>query len=413
MTPQPARADVPAPAGGCPVHAVRISDRKTGRTADAPPAPYWVDEAGLWHVADFRLARAILRHGDVRQAGFQAEFVDKMPVNMKQPVLYQEGAEHHEQRRQTARFFTPKTTDENYRALMERLADEIVAGFIRRGTADLSELSMALAVAVAAEVVGLTDSLWRGMDRRIDDFLDQSDIEFGWRPRQLASMVSNQWKMLRFYLVDVRPAIRARRRAPREDVISHLLASDYRDMEILTECVTYGAAGMITTREFISVAVWHFLDSPDLRARYVVAPEPERVAMLHEILRLEPVVSCLHRRATADLALEHDGGTVTIPAGSLIELDIQETNVDESAVGAEPLCLRPGRAMHHRAQPYVMSFGDGHHRCPGAFIAIQESDIFLRRFLALEGLRVERGPELSWNETVQGYELRRFIVSLA
>lgn len=59
-----------------------------------------------------------------------------------------------------------------------------------------------------------------------------------------------------------------------------------------------------------------------------------------------------------------------------------------------------------------MSFGDGHHRCPGAYVAIQETDVFLRRLLALEGLRIERKPSVSWNDLVAGYELRGFTVAV-
>ena len=58
-----------------------------------------------------------------------------------------------------------------------------------------------------------------------------------------------------------------------------------------------------------------------------------------------------------------------------------------------------------------MSFGDGHHRCPGAYIAIQETDIFLTRLLALP-VTVEREPSLSWSEVTKGYELRNFRVRL-
>lgn len=58
--------------------------------------------------------------------------------------------------------------------------------------------------------------------------------------------------MMAFFLLDVRPAIAARRREPREDLISHLISRGYSDMNILTECITYGAAGMVTTREFIT-----------------------------------------------------------------------------------------------------------------------------------------------------------------
>ncbi len=44
--------------------------------------------------------------------------------------------------------------------------------------------------------------------------------------------------MLAFYVADVRPAIAARRKAPAEDVISHLLAEGYPKPAILIECVT-------------------------------------------------------------------------------------------------------------------------------------------------------------------------------
>ena len=61
----------------------------------------------------------------------------------------------------------------------------------------------------------------------------------------------------------------------------------------------------------------------------------------------------------------------------------------------------------------MLSFGDGAHRCPGSFIALQETDIFLRRLLALDGLRIERAPTLTWNELVAGYELRHFRIAIA
>ena len=48
--------------------------------------------------------------------------------------------------------------------------------------------------------------------------------------------------------------IHTRRHQPQEDVISYLIEKGYRNREILTECVTYAAAGMVTTREFICVA---------------------------------------------------------------------------------------------------------------------------------------------------------------
>lgn len=170
---------------------------------------------------------------------------------------------------------------------------------------------------------------------------------------------------------------------------------------------------MVTTREFISIAAWHFLERPELRERYLGAPEEERLEMLHETLRLEPVVGHLYRRATADIALESQGRQVIISEGDLINIHIYAANADEKVVGEEPLALCPGRPIHgDRIPSMLMGFGDGHHRCPGAYIAIQETDIFLQRLLALKTLHIERLPDVIWNDMTTGYEIRNFRIAI-
>lgn len=294
---------------------------------------------------------------------------------------------------------------------MIRLVDDLIARFRREGRADLTAISMQLAVAVAAEVVGLTNSTIPGLDRRLDAFFDhRDDARTGIRAR--LAQLRNRSKMLAFFFLDVQPSIRARRRNPQEDVISHLLAREYNDTEILTECVTYGAPGMATTREFITVAAWHFLADPALREGYLAAPERERHALLEEILRLEPVVGHLYRRTAEPVGVTHDGITTTIPAGSRLDLHIHGANLDEAVTGPQPEAICPGRLiLDKQTTAAVLSFGDGHHRCPGQFIAIQETDIFLRRLLALPGLRLEKAPTVTWDELTAGYVLRDCIIS--
>lgn len=398
----------------CPIDHNAWSHQKTARAAEPISTPIVRDAAGVWQVRGFEEARTILRSANTKQAGFKAELLERLPTGIRNsPILYQEGKAHQLQRKQTARFFTPKTVSSDYRALMERLADELVARLQRTRHADLSQLSLALAVRVAGAVVGLTNSRLPGMDRRLNAFFSRDVPTWGWNPQALARFLRTQLPMAAFFYLDVQPAIRARRRQSREDVISHLIAQGYSDSEILTECVTYGAAGMVTTREFISVAAWHFLEQPALRARYLAAPEAERQDMLQEILRLEPVVGHLYRRAIADIQLESSGAPVTIKQGEMIDIHIYAANTDESVVSAQPLLLYPGRKLRDdRVSPAVMGFGDGAHRCPGSFIAIQETDIFLQRLLALEGLRIERAPTLRWNDLVTGYELRNFYITL-
>ncbi|TMC93806.1 MAG: cytochrome P450 [Chloroflexi bacterium] len=407
----------------CPVEHGSLSYQKTSRNAGASPetssTPLQRDAQGVWQVHGFEEARTILRSSATRQAGFNAEQLEKIPGVTNKPILYMEGKAHQQQRKQTARFFTPKTVSSSYRQFMETLADQFVNELKRKKRVDLSQLSLKLAVQVAAQVVGVTNSRLPGMDRRLDAFFQQQPSSqemiplLRWKPFTRLRQLFHQRHVLAFYWLDVRPAIRARKRQAEEDVISHLISQNYTDAEILTECITYAAAGMVTTREFISIAAWHFLERPELRDRYLTTPEEERLEMLHETLRLEPVVGNLYRRATADIPLESQGKKVVIPEGDMMNIHIYAANVDETVVGEEPLALCPGRPIQgERIPSMIMGFGDGHHRCPGSYLAIQETDIFLHRLLALDSLHMERIPTLNWNELTTGYEIRNFMIAL-
>lgn len=399
--------------GGCPIDHDALSQQKTARTAEGAAPAISRDAQGVWHVRGYNEAKAVLRNANTKQAGFKAELVDRMPGSMTPPILYQEGTPHHEQRKQTARYFTPKTVSDKYHELMHTLSDDIVTQLQHTKRADLSDLSMLLAVRVAGQVVGLTDSLVPGLNRRLDAFFANDLEPRGWSPRSIISMVRNQARILQFFWLDVKPAINARRKHGREDVISHLLARGATDAEILTECMTYAAAGMVTTREFICAAAWHLLEHPALRQQFLAGDDTQRYQLLHEILRVEPVVGHLFRRATDDLIIHSNGAPVIIPNGALIDLHIHAANADEELVGEQPHAVCPARTLSdERAGAPVLSFGDGHHRCPGAYIAIAESDIFLRRLLAVPGLRMEQLPTLTWNDLVTGYELRNFAIAV-
>ncbi|WP_380163740.1 cytochrome P450 [Jannaschia sp. R86511] len=398
---------------GCPA-------RKLSRPGErlAPP----VEQSGSrWVVRSHEVARQVVRSGaSVAQAGFGAtEFAaaterprQRGAAGMRSPVLYLEGEEHREQRKASARFFTSRAT-EAYRDMMDALAEELVRPLADGRPRDVAALSLPMAVQVAARVVGLTDSLLPGMAGRLEEFFAGDLLGRSRTPRALLRRVRSSTALLRFHHLDVKPAIRARRRAPRDDVISHLLEQGASPMEVLTECVTYAAAGMVTTREFITVAAWHLLDDPDLLARYRAADREGRLALLEEVPRLEPVVGHLYRRTTAPLTLTADGVDHELPVGTLLDLDLRAVNADPAAVGAEPLCLRPGRSMTGRGvAPSVMAFGDGHHRCPGAPIAMMESEVFLSR-LFRDDLVADGPPRVGWNDLTEGYDLRGLVVRRA
>jgi cytochrome P450 len=108
------------------------------------------------------------------------------------------------------------------------------------------------------------------------------------------------------------------------------------------------------------------------------------------------VVANLARTATADIPL----GEVTIPAGARVDIGVAAANLDPALAGADPGAVCPGRPMAEG-----LSFGDGPHRCPGAYIAIQETDIFLTRLFALPGLRMTQAPTVRIRPDIASYEL--------
>jgi cytochrome P450 len=377
------------------------SKRKVGRGELAPGCPAHAGADEVWKVQDFAGARAVLRNTETRQAGFGADQASRLDGKMRMPVLYRDGAEHREHRRQTAKYFTPKRVDTAYRELMGRLAEQQCDLLRQRGEADLSQLSFRLAVAVAAEVIGLTES-GAGMATRLDRFFTERDGTPGWRnPGASYRQLRSNLNMALFYWRDVRPAVVARKAERRDDLISHLLDEGCNKAEILGECVTFAAAGMITTREFITVAAWHFFSDDALRLAYVEGTEKERVAILHEILRLEPVVANLFRRTTAEVQV----GEATIPAGALVDIGVAAGNMDTDAVGADPGAVCPARPLADGVGDAALSFGDGPHRCPGAYIAIQETDIFLTKLFALPGLSLVQEPTVRIRPEISSYEL--------
>ncbi len=367
------------------------------------------ESGGRWVVRSFAVARQILRAPDAtHQAGFGAGGTNRF--KMRPPILYQEGSQHRAQRRASARFFAPAVI-ESYQPWIAGLCDAMLSRLRVDKPVDLSRLSMRLAVQVTGRVVGLTNSSTRGMSARLGVFFEGDPLASDRSPAGLFRLVRTRSALLGFYYLDVKPAIRARRRRPSADVISQLLQQDFNDLEILTEALTYAAAGMATTREFVTVAAWHLLDEPDLRTRYLAADRVEREAILHEILRLEPVVGELRRVSREPITVQTEAGPMTIAPGEAIELHLRRTNSDPHVVGENPDGLCPGRALPTAVPAVMLSFGDGHHRCPGGPLAIMETDIFLHRLLAHDVI-AKGPPRVRWNPVSQGYDLDRFMVRL-
>lgn len=384
---------------GCPMTGRRT---QLAGEPDGPMVEY--TGGGKWIIRSYEVGRDILRRQhSTRQGSFGAADADFVSV-VKLPLLFQEGEQHRKLRLATAQFFTPKKIRTEYAPVIDESCASIVATASDGQVHDVSDLSLELATVVAAQVLGMTESPVKRTARNIERLTEPRG--FGGGPvKKALGAADNSLRTAVFYWQDVFPAIRERRRSPQHDLISHLLSQGYKNRDVLTECIMYGGAGVVTTREFICVAVWHFLTNDQACQDYLKSDAKQRLRMLEEILRLEPVVGIVGRIATEDVEITHDGETFKIPAGDHIDIQVRRANADPAAVGADGDCLRFDRELKVRGASYGLSFGEGHHKCPGQHLALQESDALLTRLLALD-VELVAEPSVEWNVLINGYEIR-------
>lgn len=368
------------------------------------------------------LARQVLRaRAATRQAGFTAEHIP-MGRLRRHPILFSDGPQHDGQRSELARFFAPSVIESRWRPHLEGTAARLLDAKPAGAAARLDALALRYSVEVSAEIVGLTASPSRGLASRLESFFRQPPVDMarddlGRTPAQWALAA---WRglvpLVRFHLADVRPAIRARRREPREDIVSRLLAEGCSEFEILVECATYGTAGMVTTREFIALAAWRLLDDPPLAARFRAAEREERLDLLAEMLRLDPVVGRLYRRVVEALPLEEAcggaggdragaGAPLALQPGDLVELRIDEVNADPAVFGSCPHAFDAQRAVPPGIDRAGWTFGDGAHRCPGRGLALLQAEALLGRLLERQPELV-RPPQVQWDDLLGGFALR-------
>lgn len=362
-------------------------------------------------IGTFGAARAILRSAEMKQAGLGGEdFAFLNPEHA--PVFFLDGEPHRKKRSAIARFFTPKAIETAHQHVMRASTEALIGQLCAKGHGRLDQIAWLLAVNVAGDIVGLTAGLSERqkirLARRIEGVLERTRLHtYRGLKRQVMNVVYGA-RILKFALLHVRPAIRARRRSPRNDIISHLVAEGYSQAGILIECMTYAGAGMVTTREFIVMVAWHFFERAEMVERFLASDEAQQTAILEEILRLEPIAALLFRVADdAQGAALPDG----VVPGDTYAIDLRGVNHDETATGPCPFALDPDRAATLKVSGSYLSFGDGSHRCPGAQVALTETRIFIDSLFRVPGIRLHRAPTVDWNDSLMSYELRGALIA--
>jgi cytochrome P450 len=175
----------------------------------------------------------------------------------------------------------------------------------------------------------------------------------------------------------------------RADILSLLLLArdeDGRGMtdgELRDELVTLLLAGHETTATAVSWAIERLVRHPAVLRRLFEEIDDRKgegylEAVVHETLRVRPVVPTVVRRLTQPLEV---GGRV-IPAGTRVAPSIYLTNRNPSVYDA-PREFRPERFLGVTPDTYAwIPFGGGIRRCIGASFALMEMKIIMRTVLS-------------------------------
>ncbi len=169
----------------------------------------------------------------------------------------------------------------------------------------------------------------------------------------------------------IKSHIDARRKAPQEDIISHLVQAKFdgerplTDSEIISMVDHMFIGGNETTTYALASGMWLMLREPEIYAALRADPSKIRT-FIEEGLRLESPTQGLYRTATADTEIRG----VHIPKGATIHMRFAAANRDP-AMFPNPdrvdLCRR--NAAQH------LAFSQAEHHCPGFSLSKLEQSI--------------------------------------
>jgi cytochrome P450 len=356
------------------------------------PVFFW-EQLGLWCLTgyedvnavfrDRRFGREILHVASREELGLPepAEHVRPFHEVDNLTMLAREPPVHTRLRTLVNRAFVSRQI-ERLRPRVEALANDLIDRFPAEGPVDLiAAYCTPIPVTVIAELLGvpaeegsrLVDWSHRmvamytpGRTRAIEDSAVAATVEFS--------------AFLRDYVA-------VRRRDPRDDLISHLIAAEaagdrLSEDELIAGCIQLLNAGHEATVHAIGNAVKAILES-GLESASLFRDAKNVEAVVEETLRFDPPLHFFDRYALADAEV----AGVRLRRGEKIGLLLGAANRDPSRYGA-PDRFDPARAL----LPHV-SFGAGIHFCVGAPLARLEMQVALPMiFRRLPGLHLATPP---------------------
>ena len=342
----------------------------------------YADVTAILRDKRFHSALSMLpRMSGIEDSGYMAQ--------RRQSILSMEGEEHARLRRLVAPAFTPASAN-RLRPTMREVVGELVDRFADRGECELvADVCEPYPIPIICELLGAPPQDWKlfsGWATDIFRIFNANLVED-------LPLIEKAAGELSAYVSDM---IAERRKDPREDLLSDLIAVEEEgdrlsteEMAMLAEAVLM--AGTDTTRNQLACSVALFSEHPKQWA--LLAEQPELAQRtVEESMRYLGAVRGTARFASEDIVYRD----VLFPAGTLVSTSLAGANRD-GEVFEDPATFDITRERD-AAQ---MTFGAGIHFCMGAALAraeLQEALPLLAR--RMPGLA--RNGQIEWKPSTFG-----------
>lgn len=341
------------------------------------PIYYW-ENWGFWFLSryedcvaalrDPRLGREILKVMTPEELGWTAEPEENVRplIEMQRGwMLLKDPPDHTRLRTLVHKAFTPRMI-ERLRDSVQSLTDSLLDEAQEKGEMDIiDDLAFPVPVTVIAELLGVPASdreTFRRWSRDLAHTLELTDVQEVYITGSKATVE---------FAAYFRELAEERRRSPREDLLSALVAVEAEgdrltEDELIAMCILLLIAGHETTVNLIGNGTLALLRNPDQFTRLQQDPTLIK-STVEELLRYDSPVQLTVRWVLEDMELNghklRKGQQVATLFGSANRDPERFANPDQLDIGRED--------NHH------LAFGNGIHFCLGAPLARLEGQIVI------------------------------------
>jgi len=339
---------------------------------------------------------AVTRYADIRHVhrdfatysseagGTSLEDLEPDQIEARKSMIDTDPPRHTELRKLIARRFTSRAVMV-WEQAVRTVCDRVLTEALPKGEFDfVREISSEIPMQVFAEILGVPQEDRRLIVEMGDRILGNQDPEYAQPVEPAHRLLPFSSPVAREMFEFGRKVADARRKSPRDDIITLLVDADLTQREFDVYFVLLATAGNETTRHTITHGLLALMEHPDQLDRLRKDPSLYATAA-DEMLRWATAVHYFRRTTTRDTEL----AGAEIPAGSKVATWLTSGNRDET-VFENPDAFDVGRQPNKH-----MAFGPGGiHHCLGAHLARLEVRVVFEEMLGrVEGFELAGPPE--------------------